>query len=60
MKLSPCLWFDGIALEAANHYVDTFPNSEIRHIAHYSDGHPYGKSGDVMMVVFSLDGNIFR
>jgi predicted 3-demethylubiquinone-9 3-methyltransferase (glyoxalase superfamily) len=60
MNLSPCLWFDGHALEAANYYVDTFPNSGIRHIAYYGDGHPYGKSGDVMMIVFSLDGNIFR
>jgi predicted 3-demethylubiquinone-9 3-methyltransferase (glyoxalase superfamily) len=60
MNISPCLWFDDRALDAAQYYVDTFPKSEIKHIAHYGDGHPYGKPGGVMMVVFSLDGNIFR
>lgn len=29
MKLTTCLWFDGQAREAANYYVETFPESKI-------------------------------
>jgi predicted 3-demethylubiquinone-9 3-methyltransferase (glyoxalase superfamily) len=60
MKLTPCLWFDGRALEAANYYISTFPNSEIKHIEYYDENNPHGKTWDAMMIVFSLDGNIFR
>ncbi len=60
MKLTPCLWFDGHVLEAANYYVSTFPNSEIKHTEYFNENNPHGKPGEVMMIVFSLDGNIFR
>jgi predicted 3-demethylubiquinone-9 3-methyltransferase (glyoxalase superfamily) len=54
-KISPFLWFDTQALEAANHYVSIFPNSKITEIAYYGDGGP-GPKGSVMVVGFELDG----
>jgi predicted 3-demethylubiquinone-9 3-methyltransferase (glyoxalase superfamily) len=58
-KITPCLWFDNQAEEAANFYVSIFENSKILQIAHYSDdtavklGKP---KGSVMTVRFELDG----
>ena len=34
-RITPCLWFDGEAEEAANFYVGIFPNSSIKAIAHF-------------------------
>ncbi len=51
----PCLWFDGQAEEAANHYVSIFPNSQILDITRYGPDTP-GTEGSVMTVNFSLDG----
>lgn len=60
MHISPCLWFNGRALEAANHYISTFPNSSIKHIGYYDKSNPHGTPWDVMIIVVSLDGNIFH
>jgi predicted 3-demethylubiquinone-9 3-methyltransferase (glyoxalase superfamily) len=54
-KISPFLWFDHQAEEAANFYVSIFPNSKITHIARYGAAGP-GPKGTVMTVSFSLDG----
>ena len=54
-KITPCLWFDGQAEDAAKFYVSIFPNSKISEIAHYSEAGP-GKPGSVLIVVFELDG----
>ena len=44
-KISPCLWFDGDAEEAANFYVSLLPNSRIEKIQrNIIDGHS-GKAG---------------
>ena len=51
----PCLWFDGQAEEAAQHYVSIFPNSKILDIGRYGPETP-GVEGAVMTVSFSLDG----
>ncbi len=54
-KISPFLWFDTQAEEAANLYTSTFPNSKILAIARYGDAGP-GPKGSVMTVQFQLDG----
>jgi predicted 3-demethylubiquinone-9 3-methyltransferase (glyoxalase superfamily) len=57
-KITPFLWFDGHAEEAANFYVSVFKNSKIVTTARYGDAGP-GPKGSVMTVVFSLDGQEF-
>jgi predicted 3-demethylubiquinone-9 3-methyltransferase (glyoxalase superfamily) len=57
-KITPFLWFDGKAEEAANFYVSVFRNSKILKIARYGEAGP-GPKGSVMTVVFSLDGQEF-
>jgi predicted 3-demethylubiquinone-9 3-methyltransferase (glyoxalase superfamily) len=54
-KITPFLWFDNQAEEAANFYVSIFKNSKIKHIARYGDAGP-GPKGSVMVVSFELDG----
>jgi len=61
-KITPCLWFDSEAEEAANFYVGIFPNSKIGAISRYSaEGQEiHGKPpGSVMTVAFELDGQPF-
>ncbi|HXZ80604.1 MAG TPA: VOC family protein [Terriglobales bacterium] len=57
-KITPFLWFDNQAEEAANLYVSIFPNSKILNITRYGDAGP-GPKGSVMTVVFQLDGREF-
>ncbi|GAA4989730.1 VOC family protein [Kineococcus glutinatus] len=52
----PCLWFDGQAEQAAEHYVSIFPNSTILSTTRTPAGVPDGEEGAVMVVEFSLDG----
>lgn len=60
MKISPCLWFDNEAEEAAKFYVSIFPNSKIKSIEKYATETPSNKPvGSVMTVTFELDGNEF-
>jgi predicted 3-demethylubiquinone-9 3-methyltransferase (glyoxalase superfamily) len=54
-RITPMLWFDTEALEAATHYCSIFPNSEIRHVTHYGEPGP-GEAGTVMTVDFVIDG----
>ena len=61
-RITPFLWFDDQAEEAANFYVSTFKNSRIKGMARYDDqaakaaGRP---KGSVMTVQFELDGQDF-
>jgi predicted 3-demethylubiquinone-9 3-methyltransferase (glyoxalase superfamily) len=48
-KITPFLWFDNQAEEAANYYVSIFKNSKIVTIARYGDAGP-GPKGSVMTV----------
>ena len=58
-KISPCLWFDHQAEEAANFYVSVFKSGKLLNITRYGSagfeihGRP---SGSVMTVDFELDG----
>jgi predicted 3-demethylubiquinone-9 3-methyltransferase (glyoxalase superfamily) len=54
-KITPFLWFDNQAEEAANFYVSIFPNSKVVKTVRYGEAGPLPK-GTVMTVVFQLDG----
>jgi len=54
-KITPFLWFDTQAEEAAKFYVSIFPKSKILKTARYGDAGP-GPEGGVMTVEFELDG----
>ena len=61
-KITPCLWFDSEAEEAADLYVSIFPNSNIGDISRFSaEGQEiHGKPpGSVMTIAFELDGQPF-
>ena len=57
-KITPYLWFDGQAEEAANFYTSIFKNSKILTISRYPEGAP-GLAGKVMIATFELDGQEF-
>jgi predicted 3-demethylubiquinone-9 3-methyltransferase (glyoxalase superfamily) len=57
-KITPFLWFDDKAEEAANFYVSIFKNSKITSVGRYGDAGP-GPKGSVMSVTFTLDGQDF-
>ena len=60
--ISPCLWFDDQAEDAARFYTGIFPNSRINLVTRYGTagfeihGRP---AGSVMVVAFELDGTAF-
>ncbi|TMH87607.1 MAG: VOC family protein [Betaproteobacteria bacterium] len=54
-KITPFLWFDTQAEEAAKFYASVFPNSKILKTARYGEAGP-GPKGSVMTVEFELDG----
>lgn len=58
-KITPFLWFDNQAEEAAKFYVSVFPNSKIKHISYYGDNMPIAK-GTAMVVDFDLNGQNFN
>lgn len=61
-QITPCLWFDSQAEDAANFYVSVFKNSKIKRISRYGKaGHEiHGRpAGSVMTVEFELDGQAF-
>ena len=57
-KITPFLWFDSKAEEAANFYVSVFKNSKIVSIMRYGEAGP-GPKGSVMSATFQLDGQDF-
>jgi predicted 3-demethylubiquinone-9 3-methyltransferase (glyoxalase superfamily) len=56
--ITTCLWFDGKAEEAMNHYTSIFKNSKILSVNRYGKGAP-GPEGTVMTANFELDGRRF-
>ena len=58
-KISPFLWFNDQAEEAAEFYVSLFNNSKITDVSRYTEGAPY-PAGTVMAVSFVLDGVEFQ
>jgi len=57
-KITPFLWFDNNAEEAAEFYVSIFKNSKILNVSRYGDAGP-GPKGSVMVVNFQLAGQEF-
>ena len=51
-----CLWFNGAALEAAQFYAATFPDSAVGKVFHAPSDYPAGKQGDVLTVEFTVAG----
>jgi predicted 3-demethylubiquinone-9 3-methyltransferase (glyoxalase superfamily) len=54
-KITPFLWFDNQAEEAANFYVSVFKNSRVVSVSRYEEGGPMPR-GTVMTATFELDG----
>ncbi|HZP31577.1 MAG TPA: VOC family protein [Acidimicrobiia bacterium] len=57
-QITPNLWFDTEALEAAEFYCSIFPNSEVTRVSHYTGAGPK-PAGTVLTVDFTLDGQRF-
>jgi len=57
-KITPNLWFDTEAEEAAGFYISVFKNSRIVTVTHYTEAGPR-PAGTVMTVEFELDGQRF-
>ena len=57
-KITPNLWFDTEAEEAAAFYISVFPNSRIVNVARYTEAGPR-PAGMVMTIEFELDGQRF-
>ena len=55
-KNTICLWYDGTALEAAQFYAQTFPDSAVGAIHRAPADYPAGKQGDVLTVEFTVIG----
>jgi 2-polyprenyl-6-hydroxyphenyl methylase/3-demethylubiquinone-9 3-methyltransferase len=55
-KNTICLWFNGDALDAANFYAKTFPDSEVKAVHRAPGDYPAGKEGDVLTVEFTVAG----
>jgi predicted 3-demethylubiquinone-9 3-methyltransferase (glyoxalase superfamily) len=57
-KITPFLWFDSQAEDAANFYASIFKDSKILSIARYGEAGP-GPEGSVLTVEFQLNGQKF-
>jgi predicted 3-demethylubiquinone-9 3-methyltransferase (glyoxalase superfamily) len=55
-KNTICLWYDGDAVDAANFYAETIPNSAVTSILRAPGDYPDGKLGDVLTVEFTVAG----
>lgn len=57
-KITPFLWFDTQAEEAANFYVSIFKNASVDHVSRYGEAGP-GPAGSALTVSFRLEGQEF-
>ena len=55
-KNTICLWFDRGALEAAQFYAATFPDSAVGKVYRAPGDYPSGKAGDILTVEFTVAG----
>jgi predicted 3-demethylubiquinone-9 3-methyltransferase (glyoxalase superfamily) len=58
IKITPFLWYDNQAKEAAEFYLSIFPNSKILELSYYPNDSE-GNAGQVMTIRLDLDGNEF-
>ncbi|HEX4736298.1 MAG TPA: VOC family protein [Allosphingosinicella sp.] len=59
-KIKPCLWFDGVAEDAANFYVSLLPDSRVDRVVRAAADTPSGPAGSVLLVEFTLAGQPFQ
>lgn len=59
-KITPCLWFENEAEDAANYYVSLLPDSKIVHVQKSPMDYPGGKAGETLIVHFLLAGQSFQ
>jgi predicted 3-demethylubiquinone-9 3-methyltransferase (glyoxalase superfamily) len=57
--ITPCLWFDGNAEEAATFYTSLLPDSRLDKVLRAPGNYPSGKAGEVLTVEFTLMGRPF-
>ncbi|WP_339514403.1 VOC family protein [Pseudomonas sp. RL_15y_Pfl2_60] len=55
-KNTVCIWYNGDALDAANFYAETFPDSAVGTVYRAPMDYPAGKEGDVLTVEFTVMG----
>jgi predicted 3-demethylubiquinone-9 3-methyltransferase (glyoxalase superfamily) len=55
-RITPCLWFDKEAEEAARFYASVIPDTRIDSVERAPGDYPAGKAGDVLMVEMTLGG----
>jgi len=58
--ITPCLWFDHNAEQAAERYTSLFPDGRIDRVSRAPADFPSGKEGDVLTVDFTLMGRPFQ
>jgi predicted 3-demethylubiquinone-9 3-methyltransferase (glyoxalase superfamily) len=58
-KITPCLWFDGKALDAAEFYTSILPDSRIEKIHRAAADNPSTSEGEVLTVDFNVAGQPF-
>jgi predicted 3-demethylubiquinone-9 3-methyltransferase (glyoxalase superfamily) len=58
-KITPCLWYDGQAEQAANFYVGLLPDSRVDNVMRSPADTPSGPAGQVLLVEFTLAGQKF-
>jgi predicted 3-demethylubiquinone-9 3-methyltransferase (glyoxalase superfamily) len=59
-KITPFLWFDGNAEEAAGLYVSLLPDSRVESVSRSPADNPSTPAGAVLVVDFTLAGQPFR
>ncbi|MGJ7497037.1 VOC family protein [Variovorax sp. RT4R15] len=55
-KNTICLWYESAAVDAANFYAETFPDSAVGAVLRAPGDYPDGKQGDVLTVEFTVTG----
>lgn len=58
-KITPCLWYDGVGREAAQHYIDVFGNGQILSGDKAPADNPSTDQGAEIVVMFELFGQKF-
>jgi predicted 3-demethylubiquinone-9 3-methyltransferase (glyoxalase superfamily) len=58
-SITPCLWFDGQAEEAAKFYTSLFPNSRVDKVVPAASDNPSTRTGETLTVEFTLAGTKF-
>ena len=58
-RITPCLWFEGNAEEAASFYASVFPDSSVDAVHRAPADYPAGKAGDALTVDFTVLGMKF-